>query len=64
MAKKKKAKRKRYEVEVTRIGISSQTFTVETTSKKKAEKIAMKQAPSFVFYDDDAFYKIENVMER
>lgn len=63
MAKKKKKKNKRYDVEVVRIGIGSATFSIKAPDKKTAKKQAKEAAANHLYVDHDAVYKIESITE-
>ena len=52
---------KTYEVEITRNSWATQTFTVAAETVEEAAKLALQQAASTVFDEDDAAYVIDDV---
>ena len=53
----------KYEVEITRISYATVTFGVEADSKEEAEELAMDQAYSTGFDEDDARYEVDSCVK-
>lgn len=53
----------KYDVEITRISYSTQTFTVEAANEEKAKELAMDEAYNTSFDEDSADYEIDGCHE-
>lgn len=60
----KNKKQKTFVVPVTRIGYGHKTFSIEATSQKEANEIALEQSGDWKFGEKDAEYILDNSINK